>query len=286
MHPSGHEHPPSSEQVAGTAAEGAEAPRPAVSRFLHGLFSLEGRRALVTGGSSGIGRAIGLALAAAGADVVLVARRAAPLAEAAAEIRAAGGAADRLCGDLASRAGVRDVVDRLLERGAAPDILVNAAGVNVRPPLDELTEEDWDRTLAVNLEAPFVLGQRLGPAMAARGWGRIVNVASQQAIRAFGQSGAYGVSKAALTGLTRSQAEAWSGRGVCVNALAPGFVSTPLTEAIFTDAARAEAMAGRTMIGRNGTVDDLAGIAVFLAGEASAYVTGQTIFVDGGFSVT
>jgi len=137
----------------------------------------------------------------------------------------------------------------------------------------------------VNLTAPFLLGQAYGPRMAARGWGRIVNIASQQAIRAFDSSGGYGVSKAGICALTRSQAEAWSPDGVCCNAIAPGFVRTPLTRAVFDDPARAAAMAGRTLVGRNGELADFAGIAVFLAGPASGYLTGQTIFVDGGFSV-
>jgi gluconate 5-dehydrogenase len=139
--------------------------------------------------------------------------------------------------------------------------------------------------MAVNLDAPFLLGQHLGPAMAARGWGRIINIASQQAIRAFGHSGAYGVSKAGVAALTRAQAEAWSAYGVCCNTIAPGFVSTPLTQAVFADPARVAAMAARTMIGRNGEPADFCGVAVFLASHAAAYVTGQTIFVDGGFSV-
>jgi NAD(P)-dependent dehydrogenase (short-subunit alcohol dehydrogenase family) len=158
--------------------------------------------------------------------------------------------------------------------------------VNLRPPLDELTQEQWDTTMRLNVDAPFLLGKRFGPAMAAKGWGRIINITSQQTIRAFGNSGVYGVSKAALTGLTRSQAEAWSKHGVCVNAIAPGFVRTPLTEAVFSDPVRVEAMANRTMVGRNGELGDFAGTAVYLASDASAYVTGQTVFVDGGFSAT
>jgi gluconate 5-dehydrogenase len=152
--------------------------------------------------------------------------------------------------------------------------------------MPELSPAEWDTTLAVNLTAPFLLGQAFAPTMARRGWGRIVNLASQQAIRAFGNSGAYGVSKAGVAALTRSQAEAWSRHGVCCNAIAPGFVRTPMTTAVFDDPQRASAMARRTMAGRNGTLADLAGVAVFLASAASAYVTGQTIFVDGGFSST
>ncbi|MCC9310829.1 SDR family oxidoreductase [Kitasatospora sp. RB6PN24] len=250
------------------------------------LFALKGRTALVTGGSSGIGRAIAEALCRAGAQLVVAARRPEPLRQTVRELRALGGTADWISADLGSRAGAHALADELAAKVDRVDVLVNAAGVNLRPPLPELTEREWDTTMAVNLDAPYVLGQRLGPAMAEAGWGRIINLASQQTIRAFGNSGAYGVSKAALAGLTRSQAEAWSARGVCVNALAPGFVATPLTEAVVRDPARTEALARRTMAGRNGEPADFTGVAVFLASDASAYVTGQTIFVDGGFSAT
>lgn len=226
------------------------------------------------------------ALCRAGAHVVVAARRAEPLERTVRELRALGGTADWIRADLGSRAGAHALADELAGKVDRVDVLVNAAGINLRPPLPELTEREWDTTMAVNLDAPYVLGQRLGPAMAEAGWGRIINLASQQTIRAFGNSGAYGVSKAALAGLTRSQAEAWSAHGVCVNALAPGFVATPLTEAVFRDPERVAALAGRTMAGRNGEPADFAGIAVFLASDASAYVTGQTIFVDGGFSTT
>lgn len=166
-----------------------------------------------------------------------------------------------------------------------PDILVNSAGVNLRPPLPELGEGAWDATMAVNLMAPFLLGQRFGPGMAERGFGRIVNISSQQAHRAFVDSGAYGVSKGGLEALTRSQAEAWSPRGVTCNALVPGFVMTPLNARLSADSARVAALAARTMIGRNGRAEDFAGIAVFLASRAADYLTGQSIFIDGGMSV-
>ncbi|MEV0375350.1 SDR family oxidoreductase [Streptomyces sp. NPDC050636] len=254
--------------------------------FVRELFTLKGRKAVVTGGSSGIGRTIATALCRAGAEVVVVARRSEPLREAVAGMRADGGAAAWLSADLGERDAVRRLADQVEELHGRTDILVNAAGVNVRPPMDELSEDDWDQTMRTNLDAPFVLGQRLGPKMAAHGWGRIINIASQQAVRAFGNSGAYGVSKAGLTALTRSQAEAWSARGVCANAIAPGFVHTPLNEAVFRDPERTAAMARRTMSGRNSELGDFTGVAVFLASDASAYVTGQTIFVDGGFSST
>jgi gluconate 5-dehydrogenase len=167
-----------------------------------------------------------------------------------------------------------------------PDILVNCAGVNVRPPMAALTPAEWDLTMAVNLTAPFLLGQRFGPSMAARGWGRIINVTSQQAHRAFLNSGGYGASKGGLAALTRSQSEAWAGSGVCCNSVCPGFVPTRLNAAVAGDPARSAAMAARTMAGRNGEPADFAGATVFLASPASDYVTGHTIYVDGGFAVT
>jgi len=257
-----------------------------MSAYLSELFGLSGRTAVVTGGSSGIGRAMAGALGRAGAHVVLLARRPGPLAEAVGELTAGGVRAGAIEADLADRAALTAAADTIVSRYGEPDILVNAAAVNRRPPLDALTDDDWDVTLAANLTAPFQLGQRFGPAMAARGWGRIINVVSQQAFRAYGNSGAYGVSKAGLVALTRSQAEAWSARGVCCNAVAPGVVHTPLTEPVFADPEKVAAHARRTMIGRNGVPGDFAGCAVFLASDASAAVTGQTLFVDGGYSAT
>jgi NAD(P)-dependent dehydrogenase (short-subunit alcohol dehydrogenase family) len=253
--------------------------------YLSQLYGLGGRVALVTGGSYGLGRAIASALARAGASVVIAARRQAPLRETAEALRGDGCSVEALSADLADRDAVHRLAIEVPGVFGPPDVLVNAAAVNARPHLEDLTAEQWDETLAVNLSAPFLLGQAFGPGMAARGWGRILNIASQQAVRAYGNSGAYGASKAGLTGLTRSQAEAWSSSGVCCNAIAPGVVQTPLTEPIFRDPQRAAAMAARTMVGRNGVAEDFAGVAVFLAGPAARYVTGQTVFVDGGFSV-
>jgi NAD(P)-dependent dehydrogenase (short-subunit alcohol dehydrogenase family) len=252
--------------------------------YLHSLFSLEGRVALVTGGSSGIGHAMARALALAGAKVVLLARREEPLAEAARALRAAGCEAAWASADLADREATLRGAAAAAGPFGEPDIVINAAAVNIRPPLAELTTAGWDTLMAVNLTAPFLLGQRFGPAMAARGWGRILNIASQQAVRAFGNSGGYGAAKAGLAGLTRSQSEAWAPRGVCCNAIVPGFVATPLTAEVAADPVRSAALAARTMIGRNGEPADFEGVAVFLASRASGYVTGQMIFVDGGLS--
>ncbi|MEU1259845.1 SDR family NAD(P)-dependent oxidoreductase [Streptomyces chartreusis] len=253
--------------------------------YLFELFSLEGRVAVVTGGSSGIGRAITEALARAGASVVVVARREAELAATVGELEAAGCRAARVSADLGTRDGVRAAAEAAVEAFGEPDILVNCAGINLRPPMGELGEDVWDTTMALNLDAPHLLGQRFGPGMAERGFGRIIHITSQQAHRAFVQSGAYGVSKGALESLARSQAEAWSPHGVTCNTLVPGFVMTPLNTRLSSDPDKVAALAARTMVGRNGLAEDFAGAAVFLASSASAYVTGQSIFVDGGFSV-
>ena len=248
------------------------------------LFDLRGKVALVTGGHSGIGGAMAGALAEAGAAVVLVARRASELDVACNRIASAGGKAASIACDLTDRGAIAECAAKAPGFFGAPDILVSAAGVNVRRPMLEIGAADWDATLKLNLDAPFFLAQKLAPAMIARGWGRIINIDSLQSVRAFGNSGPYGASKGGVMQLTRAQAEAWSRHGVNANAIAPGFFATPLTAPVAGDPARWAAMAERTMIGRNGELDDLRGVTVFLASRASDYVTGQTIFVDGGFS--
>ncbi|SEG84655.1 gluconate 5-dehydrogenase [Thermomonospora echinospora] len=255
-----------------------------VPSYLAELFSLDGRVAVVTGGSSGIGRAVAEALARAGARVVIIARDPQRLADAVAALRGHGCQAEHVAADLSTAARVRAAAEQAAAPFGEPDILVNCAGINLRPPLPDLDDAQWEATMDLNLRAPFLLGQRFGPGMAERGWGRIINVASQQAFRAFGNSGAYGASKGGLAALTRSQAEAWSPHGVCCNTLVPGFVLTPLTAEAAADPARVAAMAARTLTGRNGLPEDFAGAAVFLASPAAAAVTGHALFVDGGFA--
>jgi NAD(P)-dependent dehydrogenase (short-subunit alcohol dehydrogenase family) len=254
-----------------------------MSDYLSSLFSLEDRVAVVTGGSSGIGEAMASALARAGARVVLIARDAARLESCA---RVLGPSAAWVSADLADRSSVARAAAAAGDPFGSPDILVNCAGVNLRPPLSSLAVSDWDLSMEVNLTAAFLLGQAFGPVMASRGWGRIINVTSQQAQRAFGNSGAYGISKAGLAALTRSQSEAWAPSGVCCNSVSPGWVSTPLTAAVAADPVRVAALAARTHAQRNGMPADFEGVAVFLASRASSYVTGQTVYVDGGFSVS
>jgi len=254
--------------------------------FLNELFSLDGRVAIVTGGSSGIGEAMASALALAGARVVIVARDPTRLSARCKSMRDGGCETAWVSADLSDRAEVRRAASAAAAAFGEPDILVNCAGVNLRPPLASLSEEHWDLMISVNLTAPFLLGQRFGSQMAARGWGRIINVTSQQAMRAFSNSGGYGASKGGLASLTRSQSEAWAPSGVRVNSVSPGFVATALTREVAADPVRSADLAARTQIGRNGEPSDFAGVAVFLASAASDYITGQTIFVDGGFSVT
>jgi NAD(P)-dependent dehydrogenase (short-subunit alcohol dehydrogenase family) len=234
-------------------------------------FSVAGRVACVTGASSGLGAAIAAALQEAGAQVVGVARR-------------PGGAFPMVAANLSDLDAIPEVATRVSAIHGAPDILFNAAGLNPRKHADALTVADWRATLDINLSAAFFLAQALVPAMKTKGWGRIVNFASLQTERAFENGLAYGAAKGGVGQLTRAMAEAWSRDGITANALAPGFFPTELTGPVFADPARAAANAAQTCIGRNGALDDILGPALFLASPASDYVTGQILFVDGGFT--
>lgn len=246
-----------------------------------GLFDLSGRVACVTGASSGLGRRAADVLTAAGAQVVGVARRDAPLAEWAASV---GDAASYVVGDVAERDGLPALVEAISAPFGPPDIVVHAAGVNTRQAADDVTPEGWDATVALNLSAPFFLSQAMVPAMKDKGWGRIVNFASLQTTRAFPGGIAYGATKAGIAQLTRAMAEAWSPDGITANAIGPGFFPTELTRAVFGDPERAARNAAQTCIGRNGRMEDLDGPLLFLCSDASAYVTGQVLMVDGGFT--
>ncbi len=248
------------------------------------LFDLTGKTALVTGGNSGIGFAMARVLGLAGATVMLAARRQAETAEAITRLAGEGIAGNGILVDLAMPDCASVVTEVLRQTGTSPDILLNAAGVNLRQPFASVTAEAFDLHMALHLRAPFLLTQALAPAMAQRGFGRIINIASLQSFRAFADSAPYGAAKGGVVQLTRAIAQEWSKHGVTCNAIAPGFFPTPLTAAVFSDPERAGKNAAQTAIGRNGVLDDLAGATVFLAAEASAYVTGQTLAVDGGFT--
>lgn len=251
---------------------------------INGLFDLHGRTAFVTGGNAGIGAALARALGSAGARVVLVARRRAALDETASALHAEGIEAHTIACDLgdvsAARACALDAVEKL----GPIDILVNAAGVNLRQPFEEISPESWQQQLAIHLGTPFFLTQALAPQMKARGYGRIINIASLQSYRAFGNSAPYGAAKGGVVQLTRAIAQAWSMHGITCNAIGPGFFPTALTAPVFDNPELAGHHATQTCVGRNGRLEDLYGVAVFLASEASAYITGQTIMVDGGYT--
>ncbi len=248
------------------------------------LFSLEDRLALVTGASSGIGRQCAFALALAGAKVILVARRQERLEAIGDEIRAVGAEAFSCPLDLETPGAVKALQEYCRQTNRAPDIVVNAAGFNPRKPAETVDEETWESVLRIHLSVPFFIAQTLTPMMIRRGWGRIINIASLQSVRAFENGLPYGTAKGGVVQMTRAMAQAWSRHGVNCNAIAPGFFPTALTASVFDNPDQAKINAERTMIGRNGYLEDLDGITVFLASRASDYITGQTIFVDGGFS--
>jgi NAD(P)-dependent dehydrogenase (short-subunit alcohol dehydrogenase family) len=251
---------------------------------MQSIFDLTNKVALITGGSSGIGRRQSLALAMAGASVVLLGRREEELASAVAEIESNAGKAAFLVVDLTERDSLAEIAKEASEPFGAIDILINAAGVNLRQPADEITLESWDETLNLNLAVPFFLARELVPGMQAKGWGRIINIASLQSTRAFANGMAYGASKSGIAQLTRAMAETWSSTGINCNAIAPGFFPTGLTAPVYQDPGMLDKLAAQTAIGRNGELQDLDGVTIFLAAEASDYITGQIIHLDGGFT--
>lgn len=247
------------------------------------MFSLDGKTALVTGGSSGLGEAMARALGEAGAQVVLMARSEAKLAQSANRLGDQGISTMIVACDLSdpelALQGARQVQSR-----CAVDILVNAAGVNLREPFSSVSVVSWQTQINLHLSAPFFLTQALAPGMKDRGWGRIINVASLQSYRAFPDSAPYGAGKGGIVQLTRAIAVEWGPYGITCNAIAPGFFPTALTAPVFANNELAERHARQTCLGRNGDLRDVDGIAVFLASDASGYITGQTVMLDGGYT--
>jgi len=248
-------------------------------------MSLDGKIALVTGASRGLGRGIALALAEAGANLALVSRSEADLDRMAQEVRALGRKALPLPTDVSTVAGVRDMVARTVDAFGRLDILVNAAGIQIRKPALDMTEEDWDRLLAVNLKSVFFACQAAGRVMIAQGKGKIINIASLTSVQAFPNVSLYAASKGGVAQITKALAVEWGRYGVNVNAIAPGFFKTELTAALFANPDWVEYANRRIPLGRTGVPEDLAGAAVFLASEASDYVHGHVLFVDGGWIV-
>jgi NAD(P)-dependent dehydrogenase (short-subunit alcohol dehydrogenase family) len=249
-------------------------------------FKLSDKNFVVTGASSGIGRAMAGFLARAGAGVVLVARRETALTAAVDEINADADKASYVVADLGKREQLADIAAQCkacIESGHV-DGVVNAAGLNLREDVDTVSIESWDATLNLNLSVPFFFTREFVPEMRDHNYGRVINIASLQSTRAFANGLPYGASKGGVCQLTRAMAEAWSRFGICCNALAPGFFPTELTGPVFADPETSAWAAKQTAIGRNGELEDLAGATVFFASQASAYITGQTLAIDGGFT--
>jgi NAD(P)-dependent dehydrogenase (short-subunit alcohol dehydrogenase family) len=246
------------------------------------LFSLAGRVAVVVGGSSGIGRALALGLAEAGADVVPTARRDALVRETADQVERCGRRTLRLAADATDPAGLARVRDACLAELGAIDILVNAAAVTARAPTLGMPDAEWRRIMETNLAGTWHACRVFGAPMVERGSGRIINIASLASFVGFHEVSAYTATKAAVAGLTRALAVEWAPRGVLVNAIAPGIFRTDLNRDLL-DSARGRELIVRTPMRRFGEVEELVGAAVFLASDASSFVTGQVLVVDGGF---
>jgi 2-dehydro-3-deoxy-D-gluconate 5-dehydrogenase len=254
-----------------------------VSRSAQDLFSLDGETALVTGASRGLGRAIAIALAAAGADVMCVSSKKGGAADTAAAIKKSGRKAWELAADLSERTATIALAEEASKVGPPIGILVNNAGTIRRSPAADFSLEDWDAVLKTNLDATFILSQHLGKAMVARGRGKIINIASLLSFSGGITVPAYAASKHAVAGLTKALANEWAKSGVQVNAIAPGYFSTDNTEALRKDEARSRDILARIPAGRWGDPNDIGGAAVFLASQASNYVNGHVLVVDGGW---
>jgi NAD(P)-dependent dehydrogenase (short-subunit alcohol dehydrogenase family) len=246
-------------------------------------FDLSGRVAVVVGGTSGIGRAIAHGLAEAGADVVATSRRMEQVESVASEIEQLGRRALRLASDVADRASLEHVLDRTVAELGKVDILVNSAGRTKRGPTLDFPEEAWTDIIDTNLTGTLRSCQVFGRHMLEREYGRIVNIASLSTFVALYEVAAYSASKAAVASLTKSLALEWCRHGVCVNAIAPGVFRTALNEKLLDETERGREFLVRTPAGRFGTVDELAGAAVFLSSDAASFVNGEVLVVDGGF---
>lgn len=248
-------------------------------------FSLNGRVALVTGAGRGIGRALALGLAEAGADVVCLARTGAEVEATAADVRVLGRRALAVTADVTRQEQVTQAVDAAITAFGRIDILVNNAGMNIRKPALEVQEQDWDKVVETNLKGPFLVAQTVGRHMCETGYGRVINISSVGGEVALRTGVAYGSSKAGLFHMTRILALEWAKYGVTVNAVGPWYFRTSLTEKLLQDEQYVSEILARTPIKRIGEVEELVGPVVFLASQASSYVTGQALMVDGGMTI-
>ncbi|MEP3330854.1 SDR family oxidoreductase [Sedimentitalea sp.] len=249
-------------------------------------FDLTGKRALVTGSSLGIGRALARGLAEHGASVVLNARDAARLSEAAEALRTDGFDVSEAAFDVTDGTAVRENISRIEDQLGAIDVLINNAGMQHRAPLEEFPEEAWDQLLRTNVTSAFLVGKAVAGHMIGRGQGKIINIASVQSELARPGIAPYTATKGAIRNLTRGMATDWARHGLQCNAIAPGYFKTPLNQALVDDPAFTEWLEKRTPAGRWGDVHELVAAAVFLAGSGSSFVNGQTLFVDGGMTAS
>ena len=247
------------------------------------LFDLSGKAAVVIGGTTGIGHSLSLGLADAGADVIATSRRLEEVEKTAVEIEAKGRKTLRLTSDVKDRDSLITLREGVLEFFGKVDILVNCAGTTKRGPTLDYAEADWDHIMATNLTGTLRGCQVFGETMLAKGYGRIINIASLSTFVALYEVAAYAASKAAVGSLTQSLAVEWSKRGVLVNAIAPGVFRTALNTNLLDSTPRGQEFLTRTPMGRFGHTDELIGAAIYLASDAASFVTGQILAVDGGF---
>ena len=248
-------------------------------------FRIDGRHALVTGGSKGLGRVMAEALADAGANVSVMSRTESECAQAATEIaKSTGRKTCAVTGDVSNAEDVDRIIEKTQQALGPIDILVNNAGINARGPAHELAESDWDDVIAINLKGPFLMARAIGPGMCERGWGRVINMGSILSVIGVSGRTPYASSKAGVLNLTRVLALEWAGSSVTVNAICPGPFATEINKPLLNDPEQYKAFVQKIPLGRWGELHEITGAVLFLASDASSYVTGSALYVDGGWT--